>query len=106
MSLYNFVFGTESDVDSHILQQLNGNNGTQYMLNCYNNLKTKESKECVTYFNNYFNMFLSSDYWRVNYVMIIDKIIKEKDDKLFKLIMQIDNFNDILDKILINCRNL
>ena len=45
-------------------------------------------------------MFLSSDYWGVS-VMIIDKIIKEKDDKLFT--MQIDNFNDILDKILINC---
>ena len=41
MSLYNFVFGTDSDVDSHILQQLNGNNGTQYMLNCYNNLNQR-----------------------------------------------------------------
>ena len=104
MSLYNFVFGTDVNIDDHILQNLNNNTGTEYLLKCYGNLKQRSSPECNTYFNNYFNMFLSNDFWDINYRLIIDNLIK--DPKLFDLILQSDNIHGIVDNILINSVNL
>tara|TARA_B110000037_G_C17105642_1_gene499738 strand:- start:135 stop:2369 length:2235 start_codon:yes stop_codon:yes gene_type:complete len=89
----NKIFGTNDNFDEYILNKLS-NDGTKYLLTCYENLKKSNSEISWNYFNNYYNMFLSNDFWNKDYKLLFNIIIT--DIKLFNLTIKTDNLLDTI----------
>ena len=106
MSVYSQVFGTDVDIDNHILTKLSGGDATNYILSCYNNIKNISDSQCKTYFNNWFNMFLSNTFMNINWRSLIEGVSKDKDGSLLNLILQTDSGQIAINNIFVHSLSL